>query len=93
MRKRQRTRNIVYRATLLGLLTILAACGGGDKKEEPPPCTSNIIVLIICSILSTDSPVPNEGPVSANDSRTRQREHSVLSRKLGRGVHRRGIQG
>ena len=68
MRKRQSTRNIVYRATLLGLLAILAACGGGDKKEEPPPCTSNIIVLIICSILSTDGPVPNEGPVSANDS-------------------------
>ncbi len=67
MRKNGSTRNIVYRATLLGLLAILAACGG-DKKEEPVPCTENIIILIICSILSSDSPVPNEGPVSANDS-------------------------
>ena len=68
MRKRQRSRNIVYRATLLGLLAILAACGGGDKKEESTTCTANIIVLIICTILSTDSPAPNEGPTSANDS-------------------------
>ena len=66
MRKNKHGRNIVYRATLLGLLAMLAACGG-DKKEEPSPCTANIIVLIICTILSTDSPLPNAGPVSAND--------------------------
>ncbi len=52
MRKRQSTRNIVYRATLLGLLAMLAACGGGDKKEEPPPvhvehyCPDNMYHLV-----------------------------------------------
>ena len=64
MKKIQSIKNIIFRATSVSLLAMLAACGG-SSDEQQTDCTENFLILLICSVLSSDSPAPNQDPITA----------------------------
>lgn len=67
MKKIQSIKNIIFRATSVSLLAMLAACGGGSDEPQTD-CTDNFLMLLICSVLSSDSSAPNQNPITAGVS-------------------------
>lgn len=76
MNEIQNSRKTVYRSTLLGLLTILAACGGGDDdKKDPCEAPKDLTELAACAFrglmfnsFKSQAPVSGYDPSSAEIS-------------------------
>ena len=63
MKKIQIVKNIVFRATALSVVAMLAACGGGEEEQQTD-CTENIFILLLCATFGSDNPAPIQDPIT-----------------------------